>query len=95
MKGSVDLGLPERLSARPGDRFFDKKAEGLSDRVDVYVNGALLGEVASWDVHKGEVTRQLRDKFGRPILDEAGQPAFELLEGTVDIRWIGSEVPAA
>jgi len=95
MSGNVDIGLPDRLSARLGDRHFDKKAEGLSDRVDVYLNGALLGEVTSWDVRRGEITRLLRNQHGKLMLDEAGKPTFELLQGKVEVRWISKGEPAA
>jgi hypothetical protein len=90
---NVDHGLPERLSARQGDAHFDKKAEQLSERIDVLLNGKLLGEVASYDVPEGLITRQLRDKHGKPILDEAGRPAFELLRGVIEVRWVKSEAP--
>lgn len=94
MKGNVDLGLPERLSARRGDRHYDPRAEEMSGRLDVYLDGRLLGEIVSYDTEKGEVVRQCRDSEGRPIL-RGEKPKFEALQGLVEVRWIHSEVSRA
>jgi hypothetical protein len=80
-KERVDSGLPLRLSWR------DVNAGALSDLVNVFVNGVLLDEVASWDVAKSEVTRRARDANGRLILGDDRAPTFETLRGLVEVRW--------
>jgi hypothetical protein len=82
----VDPGLPRRLSARKGHPHYDAAAEGLSDRVDVFLDGKRLDEVTAWDVDLGRIDRHARDAAGRLIL-ERGAPTFETAYGHVEVRW--------
>lgn len=84
--GVVAPGLPGRLSARFEDEFFDPRASTLSDLIDVFLDGELLDEVASYDAVKGEIVRQARDANGRPIAAN-GTPIFETLSGFVAVYW--------
>ena len=83
----VDAGLPVRLSCRQGDPHFADRAHGLSERIDIFVNGSRLEHATSYDVEAGEVIRHRRDRNGDLIL-ENGAPTFETLRGRVEVRWI-------
>ena len=85
--GAVDAGLPMRLSARLNDEHFDKAAAGLSERINIYVDGELLEHATSYDVIAGEVVRHRRLPNGDLIL-ERGAPTFETLRGRVEVRWV-------
>lgn len=93
VRTNVDAGLPLCASVRPSDPNFDPQVRGLSERIDVIVDGVTLDDCASWDAKAGWVTRQARSARGELILDERGTPTFETLRGAVEIRWI--KEPAA
>lgn len=82
----VDKGLPRRLSARKGDPHYDGRAEALSDKVDVILDGEVLAEVTSCDVDIGRIERRARGENGQLILDR-GVPTFETSYGHVEVRW--------
>lgn len=80
--GAVDVGLPLRCSARAGDEHFNRHAGRL--RIDVFLDGALIPRVVSYDVIAGEIVRHRRDGLGRLIPSE-----FETLRGCVEVRFAG------
>lgn len=87
---AVDKGIPRRLSARPGDRFFDPgMVARLDERIAVMLDGRELADVASWDVDKGEIVRILRRYDGTATLDESGAAATETRRDRVEVRWTG------
>jgi len=90
----VDAGLPAKLSARQGNRFYSDRAVPLSDKIDVILDGVVLEHATSWDVEAGEIVRHRRDKDGAMIL-EKGAPTFETLRGIVEVRWRREEGDAA
>lgn len=83
---AVDSGLPRRLSCRKGAACYDDKAQALSERVDIFLDGRLLEHASAWDVDGHFVERQRRHDDGRLILDR-GAPTFEIVYGQVEIRW--------
>jgi hypothetical protein len=89
---AVDKGLPRRLSLHRNDPHYDPKAERLSDRVAVLIDGVELAECASWDVDKGVVTRRYRNHDGHFVFDDQGLPRLETLKGEVEVRWAKESV---
>jgi hypothetical protein len=87
VQGAVDRGLPLRLSARKGDAHYCEQAAGLSDRIDILLDGEVLDTATSYDVVAGEVVRHRRHDDGTLIL-EKGAPTFETLRGRVEVRWL-------
>ena len=84
---AVDEGLPRSVSVLRSHPNYDHRAESLSSRISVYIDGLELPEVAVWDVDAGWVIRNRRYKNGAPALDGDGLPILETLRGTVEVRW--------
>lgn len=84
----VDAGLPRKASCCRGDSDYSPKIARLSDRINIYVNGSLLGEATAWNVDKGYVDRFYRNAHGVLVTDERGLPMTERVCGVVEVRWI-------
>lgn len=94
MSGRVDEGLPVAVSCVRGYKNFDPKAVGLSEKVDVLLDGRVLDEVSGWDAEAGTVLLPVYNSDGSRILDKNGAPAFGSRRGRVEVRWIKQEQPA-
>lgn len=84
----VDAGLPRKASCCRGDSDYSPKIARLSDRINIFVNGTLLGEATAWNVDKGYVDRFYRNSFGTLVTDERGRAMVERVNGLVEVRWI-------